>query len=523
MKNFVYSVSLLLISITLYSQDKFMTDDNNSSIEKKTFLELNDRFQVDHTGINTNLSEIGATFFRNKYIMYSSRKTGAIGAGKDNSTNQPYNGLYCISIDNKGNLSHPYFFASALNEDGNEGGIAFSPDQKTVYFTNSRPENPKNYQIYKATFDENCNCKNMWQNKELLDLSSNDYSIENPCISTDGSKIYFASNMPGGYGGYDIYVADINNEGKLFNIQNLGREINTPNDENFPFVAPHKELYFSSKGHDGYGGFDVFISRIYKKHYSTPINLGKTINTNSDEVAFILANKNRGYLTSNRANSLGSNDIYQFSLQKSIYKLNGQTVEKTSKIALPNTKIALKNSDGELVNELQTDDLGNFNFETSPLENYTLEILKEGYQPLSLPITTTNENHFSKIELDQLKAIVTPTKIVIENIYFDLNKSSLKTESTLSLNKIVQVLNANPEMQITINAHTDSKGNDLYNLQLSEKRAKSTVSYLIQKGIAPNRLTLKGYGETQLLSNCKINCTEADYQKDRRVEFIINP
>lgn len=523
MKNLVFSVFFLLLSSNLFSQDKFSTSETSEEVSdtKKTIIELNDKFNVVPTGINSPLSDIGATFFMNKYIMYSSRKTGAIGAGKDSNTNAPYNSLYCINLDKNGNLSHPYFFASVLNEQGNEAGITFSPDQKTVYYTNSKPENSKNYQLYKASFDETCRCSNAWIKKELVNFSNNAYSIENPCVSSDGKKIYFSSNMPGGYGGHDLYVADLDENGTPFNPQNLGQSINTSADEKFPFVSPENEIFFSSNGHSGYGGQDVFVARIKKNSFSQPINLGKTVNTPFDEIAFILATKKMGFLTSNRTNSKGLYDIYKFELEKQTNELKGIAYEKNSKIALPNTLVFLIDTDGNEIAKQLTNENGNFTFDVIPLEDYTIIAKKDGYNDFTMPVKSSIGSNQTNIELEQKKAEVTNTSIIVENIYFDYNKTTIKKESTLALNKIYDVLIANPEMKITINAHTDSRGSEQYNLLLSEKRAKSASEYLIQKGIPKERVIPKGFGETQLLSKCSSNCTQADYDKDRRIEFLI--
>ncbi|MBP9793799.1 MAG: OmpA family protein [Flavobacterium sp.] len=523
MKNVFFSVILLFISTLSFSQDAFIANDpiENSSFAT-SILELNDKYEIISTGINTPLSDIGAAFFMNKYIMYSSRKTGAIGAGRDANTGNPYSSLYCLNIDKTGNLSHPYFFASVLDEKGNEGGITFSPNQKTVYYTNSTPENSSNYQLYKASFDETCRCSNAWIKKEAALFNDVNYSIENPCVSADGKKLYFSSNMPGGFGGYDLYVADIDPNGMPVNPKNLGKEINTSNDEKFPYASPENELFFSSNGHAGYGGHDVFVSRIRKNSFSTPLNLGKTINTATDEVAFILATRKRGYFTSNRNQGLGSYDIYRFELQKNSNTLKGHATEKISKIILPNTKISLIDPEGNEVATQTTTENGSFNFEVTPLENYTIVANKDGYLDFSLPVVTPIGNVTTLVELDQKKAEVTATNIVIENIYFDYNKASVKKESTLSLNKIYEVLMANPEMKITINAHTDSRGSEAYNLNLSDKRAAAALQYLIKKGIDSSRIASKGYGESKPLSNCKSNCTEKEFETDRRVEFIIN-
>lgn len=523
MKNVIFSV-FLCVSHFAFSQDNLqaiITNDDNTI--SGTINELKDKYTVIPTGINTNLSDVGATFFMNKYIMYSSRKTGAIGAGRDVATGNPYNSLYCMNIDKSGNLSHPYFFASVLDEKGNEGGLTFSPNQKVVYYTNSTPENSTNYQLYKAIFDETCRCSNAWTKKEAVSFNGTNYSIENPCMSADGSKIYFSSNMPGGYGGYDLYVAEIDTNGMPINPKNLGSTINTGNDEKFPFESQHHEIFFSSNGHSGYGGQDVFVSKIRKNSFTAPLNLGKTINSTADEVAFILGSKTKGYFTSNRSNGIGSFDIYRFDLEKNNTLLEGKATEKNTAIALPNTAIRLLDEDGNEVQSGKTDDKGNFQLEVTPLENYTIVAAKEGYKEYQQPVTTSIENKNTQVILEQKEAEVTRTNIKIENIYFDYNKASIKTESTLSLNKIYDVLVANPEMKISIQAHTDARGSATYNQTLSEKRALAALQYLLQKGIHSNRVVAKGFGETILLSNCKENCSEKEYETDRRIEFVIIP
>lgn len=517
MKKAIFSIAVVFSTGAIFSQDTLPAD---QVIRKTNFSESNAAFEVTPTKINSDLSEIGSAIFMNKYIMYSSRKTGAIGAGKDPATNNPYNTLYCISMKENGDLSKPYFFASVLDSEGNEGGLSFTPDNMVVYYTKSTIGNSKNYQLYKSVFDEECRCK--WIKEETVDFSSPDYSIENPAVSPDGKKIYFSSNMPGGFGGYDLYVADINSKGIPVNPKNLGSRINTSKDEKFPYVSAKNEaLYFSSNGHLGYGGQDVFISRIKKNNYSIPLNLGKTINTPADEIAFILATEKQGYVTSNRESSVGSYDIFKVTFEKNPSSLKGVVVEEQSKIALPNTQVNLIDEDGEVVSSQTTNDKGEYSFDIQPVENYTIAAVKDGYSDYKLPFTSAVGKSVSNIELVQKKADIIKNRIAIENIYFDFDKANIKSESALSLNKILEVLNANPTMKIRINSHTDSRGSNKYNLVLSEKRAKETKQYLIAKGINKNRIEAKGLGETKPLSNCGSKCTEKEFTADRRSEFII--
>ena len=519
MKKSIFTIITLFISTINFAQDSFIKNEDLEISTISNFDEAKDLYTVVPTAINTKLSDIGSTFFMGKYIMYSSRKTGAIGAGKDEYTNNPYNGLYCLNMDRTGNLSRPNFFAYALDSKGNEGGLAFSIDEKTVYYTKSAEGNSKNYQLYKSVFDSN---KYTWINEIAIDFNSVSYSIENPSITPDGKKMYFSSNMPGGFGGFDIYVAEINIDGMPIKPINLGAVINTNKDEKFAYASPtNNEIYFSSNGHNGYGGQDIFISKIKKTRYTTPLNLGKTINTSADEIAFILATKKSGYVSSNRSESTGLYDIYHFELQKTPLNLKGLVTEKQSKIVLPNTKISLIDEDGKEVATQTTNNNGNFNFEIGPLENYSVIAKKDGYLDFELPIITSSESSTTNIELNQKKAEIIENAIAIENIYFDFNKASIKKESTLSLNKILEVLTVNPEMKIVINAHTDSRGSDKYNMLLSEKRAQEAKQYLMNKGINKNRLESKGYGETKPLTNCNLNCTELEFNTDRRIEFII--
>ncbi len=517
MKKTTFSIVLFFIYNIISAQDSFLPEATIDS--KKTITELKDNYNISSTDVNTKLSEIASTFFMDKLIMYSSRRTGAIGAGKDSQTNLPYNSLYCMSIEKNGNLSKPYFFASVLDSKGNEGGLTFSPNEKIVYYTKSEEKNPKNYQLYKRIFDEECRCT--WIQESAISFNSTEYSIEDPRVSPDGKKLYFSSNMPGGQGGYDLYVADIDENGMPMNPKNLGNTINTTRDEKFPYISSQKELYFSSNGHEGYGNFDVFVSRIKRNGFSYPLNLGKTINSGANDVAFILASKNKGYISSDKDSGLGSYDIYMFDMQKNIIKIEGKTIEENSKIALPNTTITLLDEEGQEISTKKSSPDGNYSFEVSPIENYSIVTKKDGYLESSRPFSTNNSSSTLTIEMQQKKAEITEKAIVIENIYFDYNKATLKLESTLSLNKIVEVLLANPEMKIVINAHTDSRGSEKYNMTLSERRAQEAKKYLVKKGIDTSRLLAKGFGKSQPLSNCGNNCSENEFEADRRTEFVI--
>ena len=345
MKNCI-TVLVFLLNLAAIAQDSF--NKNESVYEINTtnteILESNINFILTPTKANTKLSDVGSAFFKNKYIIYSSRKTGEIGIGKDNITNQPFTNLYCLNVDETGNLSKPLFFSRLIKSDGNQGGLTFSPNEKVMYYTKSNKGNSSNYQLFKSDFDVVSNSK--WTNEEPIAFNSPDYSIENPFVTADGKKMYFTSNMPGGFGGYDLYVAEINEFNLPVNPVNLGKEINSSADETHPYISRNqKNIYFSSNGHSGFGGKDVFVSTIYKSSFSNPVNLGKSINTSADEVAFILASKSSGYVSSNRENTIGSYDVFKFDMFKNENKLSDSSYETDNIITFPNTEVSFLNNE----------------------------------------------------------------------------------------------------------------------------------------------------------------------------------
>lgn len=259
---------------------------------------------------NTKYSEYVSGVFRNKIIVVSSKKIGGLGNGKDKNTNEPFTQLFCLDHKQNGDLSKPLLFSRILNTKHNEGHVAFSPDEHTIYFTRSKRDNSKNYQLYSATLERNS--PGNWKNEKQL-TENTDFSVENPHVSADGKRIYFASNKPGGFGGYDLYLANIKADGTIGTPINLGPKVNSDKDEKYPFLTKDgSQLYFSSNGHGTLGGFDVFVSFKYNEDLLAPENLGSVINTEEDEVSFMLSSNNRGYFSSNRTGGMGSYDVYRF-------------------------------------------------------------------------------------------------------------------------------------------------------------------------------------------------------------------
>ncbi|MCB4806760.1 OmpA family protein [Tamlana sp. 62-3] len=484
-------------------------------------------FKILDAGVNTKFSEFGSGFFRNKLIMVSSKKIGGL-AKIDPNTGEAYKDYYCLDISKNGQLSSPMLFSRILNTNASEDQLTFSKDQNTVYYTRSSKENSLEYKIYKADLEPDSHGN--WINEQLLSINKENVSIENPFINPAGDKLYFSANLPDAIGGYDLYVSNINADGTLSTPENLGKNVNTPENDKYPSLSiDGKYLYFSSQGHDNIGGYDLFVSKISNASgYKSPRNLGNTINTVYDEVAYFLAAKNKGYLSSNRQNGRGSFDIYTAVNNEVIQNIEGEVLDLNTQIKLPNTVVILKDEDGEEIARTITGEDAKYSFNVAPLEKYVISAQKDGFKDTAETFEafkSTKTTYNKNLELQTTEPVIAKVndelRIVLENIYFDFNKYSVKEESTISLNKVVKVLKAHPTMKLVINAHTDNKGRDAYNLNLSNKRADSAVKFLIQNGIDANRLQSKGHGESKPLINCTNNCTDEELQANRRVEFVI--
>ena len=511
------AILFLLGTFSCFSQEPKRSEGLDSIINVISKSTKGINYLIGDTGINSELNEVGTSFFKNKYIILSNKKRRHAEVTVNPITNEPNNNLYCVDIKEDGSLSFPLLFSQALDSEKNEGSISFSADQRTIYFTQENPNNNQIYTLHKADLNEKDPKK--WVNITNLNAVPAEYSVETPSLSADGKKIYVASNIPGGFGGFDIYEAPVLADGSIGKLVNLGPNVNTSTDEKYPFMSTDgKYLYFSSKGHTNMGGYDVFRSSVLKNDYSPALNLGTDLNSRRDDVAFIMTSPTKGYISTDK-HQQGNFDIFKFEIKKQDNLNQTYTViEEKSSIALPNTDVVVTNEFGEIVLKTKSDEKGKIRLDLEPLTQYTVALNKDGYETKTANLNSSDTN--KNIILKQKKAIVTEDAIVIENIYFDFDKATIKQESTLSLNKIVEVLNNNPEMSIAINAHTDNKGSADYNQKLSERRAKSSYQYLINKGIVASRLSYKGYGESQLLNKCD-KCSAEQDQANRRVEFKI--
>ncbi|MGM9477965.1 OmpA family protein [Pedobacter sp. GSP4] len=411
------------------------------------------------------------------------------------------------------------------------GSASFTADGRTMYFTLTRisdelerlKKQPTtvNVEIFSSTKGSD----GKWGEPVSFAYNNvNEYSVGDPFITTDGNSLYFASNMPGGLGGTDIYVClktDAGEWGKPINL----KEVNTEGNDRSPVFDEKDNFYFSSDGRVGMGGLDVYQALREGGKIGRVENLGYPFNSPQDDFGFSL-NEKGGivYLSSNRDGGVGSDDIYTID-QKMIlaFKLEGRVFDRGSNQPIAGALVTLTKVNGGIL-KTETDDNGGYKFNLAKEAEYNVTAEKTGYRSDVENLATIGLTTSAVLEQDlHLEAIVIDKAIRIENIYYDFDKWNIRADAAVELDKLVKIMKDNPTIWIELGSHTDSRGKDGYNLSLSQKRAESAVQYIISRGIDKNRIAAKGYGETQLLNKCAngVDCTDAEHQLNRRTEFKI--
>ena len=478
-------------------------------------------FDITTTSLNKNgTSDFGALLTNDNTLYFVSTRNAS--KKTDKWDNQPYLDIYKSTRNSNGTLSEPVA-VSELNTPYHDGPITLSSDGNTIYFardghSEGKYEKTQNSKIrvgqqglYKAT-----KIDGKWSKIEALPMNSTSYSVSSPSLSKDGKTLYFASNMPGGFGESDIWKVSVeaNGYGKP---QNLGAGINTSDKENFPFITEDNVLYFSSRGKQGLGGFDVF--KIDLNTNEGIQNVGKPVNSEFDDFSFSF-NKtlNVGYFSSNRK---GSDAIYTavpvcFAQAVVIVK------NKKTGALLPNATVAISDHKGNTITTKQTDAEGKVLYDISCQTEYSIIVSASNFDPATTLIDPIKSGKKEiEVSLDPTEVIITDKEVVLNNVYFEFNKSNITAQGAAELDKLVKVMKENPLMAIFVKSHTDSKGSDDYNLVLSEQRAQATVQYLISKGISGAKLTGKGYGSSEQKIKCGTNCTDEQDAQNRRSEFLI--
>ncbi|GAB4038161.1 OmpA family protein [Spirosoma gilvum] len=441
------------------------------------------------------------------------------------------------------------FSTNVFQGDVNEGTPAFTKDGKTMVFArgnNGKRKGGLDVDLFISRLGEG----GVWSQPLRLPISDSTAWDGSPAFSGDGRTLYFASNRAGGAGGIDLYRTSIDASGRFSRPVNMGRDINTPGDEMFPYVGANAKLYFASDGHPGLGKLDVFIAT--RSGGVTRVeNMGQPINSPADDFGLIYTDPNKGFLASNRSGGKGDDDIYFFqegpdsdtttiaqnppaNAPKTVRYFLAGTVSANETPIAPLDSATVKVIDdatGQPIGEAVTDKPGTFGkYSLQEGKDYTVLAQRKGYltrreqftmQGRSIPqIFLTKPQTDTTFTVDLLldKATLNKT-FVLENIYYDLDKYNIRSDAAVELDKLVTILQDNPTLKIELGSHTDARASDAYNQKLSQNRAKSAVEYIVSKGIDADRLTYKGYGETQLIvKNAK---TEEEHQRNRRTEFKI--
>ncbi|OIV39812.1 OmpA family protein [Flavobacterium johnsoniae] len=497
------------------------------------------RYKIEDAGINSKYSDYGSFVYNNKIYFASARDTGNFSQRKHKWTGEYFTNIYNADLDvQSGTASKVNKIRSEINTRFHESSPVFTKDGKTVYFTRNNFINGKKgkdaakitlVKIYKASLENG-----KWTNVTALPFTSDNYSTGHPALSPDEKTLYFASDMPGTIGQSDIYKTSINNDGSFGTPQNLGTSINTEGKETFPYVTTENEIYFASDGYPGLGGLDVFVGQIEDNGSISGIqNLGGDVNSPKDDFAYIIDPVSRqGYFSSNKDGGQGSDDIYKFletRRLKCLQELYGVITDSENGAVLAGTKVTLYENQ-KIKNSTVSNTAGEYSFAVECGKTYSVRAEKPDYATKEVGVTigrTTGKTSLP-IALDKSICKVAVGDDLgkcfgIKMIYFDLDKSNIRTEAALDLEKILDVLNQHPNMKLDIRSHTDSRASHQYNQALSDRRAKSTIDWLIKNGVSKNRLTGKGYGETQLVNQCSdgVECTEDEHQMNRRSEFII--
>ncbi len=581
-------------------------------------------FVVQNLSINSSDEDFGVSFFKDKIVYVSSKGSIKPVKRKWNWNNLPFLDIYVAELDSTNEIIASEKF-SKINKKYHEGPASFNKAGTYMVFTRNNYKNKSTDGIVKLEMFYSEFINDKWQKAQPMPFNSNEYSVGHASLTAGGDTMYFASDMPGGKGGVDLYISIRNGE-TWGTPKNLGDKINTEGNEMFPFIHKDGFLFFASNGKLGLGGLDVFSARVKNNSYSKIENLGAPINTNNDDFAFILAeNQKSGYFSSNRKSGKGDDDIYKFILEKpfSSGKIIIGVAKDTDGVILSNTEVKLFDNNGKVVGKITTTETGAYKFSAEEDINYELTGVKTDYtsgknfadthteeeviiadlilakipemglyclitdeetgKPLdkvkiklinnllnnSENIVTDAKGDFTR-ELDNkindnisynleiecegymnktitynqkldregeykiLEALV-PIKVggnledlvQVNPIYFDLNKSNIRPDAALELDKIVQVMNEYPTMEVELGSHTDCRGSDKSNESLSDRRAKSSAKYIKERITNPERIYGKGYGEYTLKIHCNCedgkahNLTKDQHQQNRRTEFKI--
>jgi len=588
-------VALLMnFNLILTAQQSSKTKAASKLYEKGGEVEV-----INATKINTSSTEFSPALYQNGIVFASSRfKNGE----RDKKIDETFYELFYAEVDEEGLPLEPEEFSLRINSHLHEGPVTFNRAGDLMYFTRNyirkgvRKANSRGQTVMKIY--EARKGKKDWKHVRALSFCDDEYSYVHPTLSTDGKKLFFSSNAPGGYGGMDLYVSE-RVDGKWSEPINLGEEINTAKNELFPFIHSSGNLIFASNGREGFGELDLYMIDISSRKWGKATNLGEPFNSPSDDLGLILNPEGtKGYFTSSREGGHGKDDIYMFNAPEGIWgrtrpkqiqaSITIEDVQNRQKLDGVEVRVFEKNKESyynaqgkklyesvltpskgqnetlvfkKLQNEISqlgppdvlTNQRGETSLDLEGEKKYLILAYKAGYLSQTreftaspdaespqvnfrlerIPATLAEEKVVEKEEkpsvakehkpLTDESALAKGSVIVLENIYYDFNKSYIRAGAAEELEELLSMMNRFPSMVIELSSHTDSRGGEKYNRQLSMKRAESAMQYLTARGIAINRVQAIGYGESSLRNHCRdgVECSEEEHQYNRRTEVKV--
>lgn len=496
------------------------------------------RYELKPFAYNSAYSDFAPSFYKEGVIFSSDRDTGNLARYRHTWNSKDFLDLYKVDVDSA-SMNTVAKFGDKLNTRLHESTSITTKDGNTLYFTRNNfiegkyvkdEEGVIRLKIFKATLKDGT-----WSDIQELPFNSDAFSVAHPALSKDEKTLYFASDMKGSLGESDIFKVAINEDGTYGTPENLGNTINTEARETFPFVTSEGVLYMSSDGHPGLGGLDVFATKINDSYDNAIVNVGEPINSQMDDFTFIFNEESRkGYFASNRTEGQGADDIY--ALVETIplkleceQQITGTVRDRISNEVLVGATVKVIDENNEEILSTITDSEGNYSLTIDCYKGNFVRALTQGYVP--------SEEYLEKsdskpkiidfyLERDEVTAGFgddLAKLLQLSTIYFDFDKYNIRKDSEVEVEKVIAAMEKYPSLKIKVNSHTDSRGKDAYNLLLSQKRAESTVNYMISKGIAKERLQGEGFGETKLINKCSngVKCSASDHELNRRSEFII--
>ncbi len=444
---------------------------------------------------NSRQSDYGPAYAKDDYsqVVFTSSREGATGNKISNVTGEYYSDIFKTRVDRKGNWSEPVPLGEEVNTEFDEGAMATNDKCNTMYFTSFR-EDPDGNMVCKIFTSNKEGIE--WGKSEALNILADSITIGHPAISPDELTLLFSANMRGGKGKKDLWkVTRADKNADWGTLVNMGEQINTEGDEVFPYIHSDGTLYFSSNGHPGMGGLDLFMATPQSDGTWTVENMKVPLNSPADDFGIIFeAEKERGYLSSNRPGGRGGDDIYQFSLPPIEFNLLGTVRNQKTENVIAGADITLIGSDGTNLSK-KTESDGTFTFKLTPNTDYRIVAKRGGFLNSKDKETTKGMTSSKEFRID---IFMSPddSRIDLPGIMYDFGKWNLRPESLVALEELVEILNDNPNITIEIGSHTDFRGSDQANTELSAKRAQSVVDFLVTYGVDQERLSSKGYGES---------------------------